>query len=445
MIPEFTRYDETVKYLYALQKFGIKLGLSNISKLLQVLGEPHRKFRAVHIAGTNGKGSTAAALASILQESGYRVGLFTSPHLASFTERIRINNEQISESEVIETAASIYKSIKSVEMNPTFFEFVTAMAFYYFAKNNVDWAVIETGLGGRLDATNIIHPEVSIITNISYDHSEFLGNSLSEITFEKAGIIKNHVPVVTSASQPAVIHQLSEITGRRDSDIHIFDRDFRGSLIDMDYNRIVFSYSGYTGFDNLIAPLPGKYQLYNSCMALRAGELLRLNGATISDDSVRKGLLNMQIEGRLEWISESTPIIIDGAHNVQAAESLAETVKELFADKNIILVLGIMEDKDIKHIIKPLVRIAGSVILTKPDYERAAHPLKLREIIKDLACSNTGSRSLTLTESVSEAMDCARNNCGKDDVILVTGSFYTTGAVKELLGYPAVMSNLREK
>jgi dihydrofolate synthase/folylpolyglutamate synthase len=210
MAADSNKYDTTIDYLYGLQKHGIKLGLENTKKIMYILGNPHNSFNSVHVAGTNGKGSTSAAIASILQENGLRVGLFTSPHLVSFTERIRINNIRIEESEVIEIASLIRDAISGTDLNPTFFEFVTAMAFHYFSKNKVDWAVVETGMGGRLDATNVIRPRASIITNVSLDHREFLGNDISDIIYEKAGIIKQGIPVVTSAEMPVVIKRLTD-------------------------------------------------------------------------------------------------------------------------------------------------------------------------------------------------------------------------------------------
>ncbi|HBR21084.1 MAG TPA: bifunctional folylpolyglutamate synthase/dihydrofolate synthase, partial [Nitrospiraceae bacterium] len=196
-------YAAAINYLYGLQKHGIKLGLDNTAKLLFLSGNPQNYFSSVHIAGTNGKGSTSAIIASILQTAGVRTGLFTSPHLVSFTERIRVNNEEIREDEVIELTEEIRSTIEGSELNPTFFEFVTVMGFLYFKRKNIDWAAVETGMGGRLDATNVLTPEVSVITNISYDHKDFLGNTISEIAEEKAGIIKKGVPVITSEQEPS--------------------------------------------------------------------------------------------------------------------------------------------------------------------------------------------------------------------------------------------------
>jgi dihydrofolate synthase/folylpolyglutamate synthase len=439
-------YDETVHYLYSLQKHGIKLGLSNTTRLMQILGQPHKSFYTVHIAGTNGKGSTATALASILTKNGFRVGLFTSPHLISFTERISINGSRITESEVIEAAATVLASLKDTDLNPTFFEFVTAMAFYYFKQNSADWVVVETGMGGRLDATNVIAPEVSIITNISMDHREFLGNTISDITFEKAGIIKRRTPVITASGNPDVITRLTEIADSRESKIHLYNREFSGSLIAMDDRHILFDYSGNYTYNNLSMPISGKYQLYNACMAIRAAELLRMKGFPLSDDSIRSGLNGVNIEGRLERVLDTPPVIIDSAHNPDAAASLADSIKELFPGKKIILIAGIMDDKDVTEILIPLVRVVHSLILTRAQYKRAASPEKLKGIVSSILTSESVEKPKTIssTDSVSEALKIATAQCTEDNIILVAGSFYTTGEVKEVLGHKGVLSGLRE-
>ena len=546
-------YNNTVDYLYNLQKHGIKLGLGNSERLMELLGEPQKSFRSVHIAGTNGKGSTSAIIASILKESGLKVGLYTSPHLVSFTERIRINNKEIAEYEVVELTNKIRDKMQNApsltlplnsELNPTFFEFVTAMAFYYFALNQVDWCVVETGMGGRLDATNILLPEVCIITNIGLDHTEFLGESISDIATEKAGIIKQGVPLVTAADNQEALKILEAVAKNRGSRIHIYGKDFKSTLKSIDDKHIVFDYSGlpasarggqvwrpaclwhgaevypplvvdstlraapkatrgYQGsgsylsrdnicrqYSNLNLPLSGKYQLYNASLAIRACEILMPGNICISDETVRSGLSNLIFEGRLERISQNPPIIIDSAHNPEAARALSDTVREIFPEpKKIILIVGIMRDKDIKEVLKPLIRISDVVILTKPKGERAASPEILREYIKNLQTGNnetniyqTGTKdnenvfaiptcrdeyrddeaipkdeialpsarndrkgiSVLTTTTVAEAIELAKNIRHKENIILITGSFYTTGEAKEILGHKGVMSELRE-
>ncbi len=446
MTKDFEKYDHTVNYLYSLQKHGIKLGLSNTVELMKLLGEPHKAFRCIHIAGTNGKGSTASMIASILNESGFKTGLFTSPHLVSFTERIRINGLKISENDVINLAAEVRKLVDGTDLNPTFFEFVTSMAFHYFAVHDVDWAVIETGLGGRLDSTNIVRPEATVITNISLDHCEFLGNTISDITFEKAGIIKQGVPLITASSNQAVINQLSEIAESLNAPVHIYQRDFSGCLKNMNDMQITMDYSGMHRYRDLSVPLTGKHQLDNACTAIRTCEVLKEGGLSVSEEAVVKGLKNVVLEGRLEWISQSPPIILDGAHNPDASKSLAASLMDIFPEKKIILITGVMSDKDIKETIEPLVNIADSIILTKAQYERAASSDKLSSIISTIHRSEAkGAPVKTVnSSSVLEAIEIARKQCTDNSIILITGSFYTTGEAKEVLGHKAVLSKLRE-
>ncbi|MBA3061021.1 MAG: bifunctional folylpolyglutamate synthase/dihydrofolate synthase, partial [Nitrospirae bacterium] len=260
-------YTAAVNYLYGLQKHGIKLGLDNTAKLLFLSGNPQKHFSSIHIAGTNGKGSTSAMIASILQAAGFRTGLFTSPHLVSFTERIRVNNEEIREDEVVELTEEIRSTIEGSELNPTFFEFVTAMGFLYFKRKNIDWAVVETGMGGRLDATNVLLPEASVITSINYDHSEFLGNTLSAIAEEKAGIIKDGVPVITSAQEPSVMDVIKKKTEEKNASLFIYGRDFSAAIKTEDTSGSVFNYSGDSNFEDLVISLPGRHQVLNAALA----------------------------------------------------------------------------------------------------------------------------------------------------------------------------------
>ncbi|MCK5512638.1 MAG: bifunctional folylpolyglutamate synthase/dihydrofolate synthase, partial [Thermodesulfovibrionia bacterium] len=344
MLSDLDRYNEAVNYLYVLQKHGIKLGLENPKRLLSVLGEPQKSFLSVHIAGTNGKGSTAAMISSILKESGIKAGLFTSPHLASFTERIRINNVPILEAEVIRLTSHIRKAVAASDIKPTFFEFITAMAFYYFACEKIDWAVIEVGMGGRFDATNVLLPQVSVITNIGFDHREFLGETIADIALEKAGIIKNTVPVVAAAQHPEALKILEKIAKNCNARLHKYGEDFKSTLLRMDERHIVFDYfnvnspmiqnNGWGGYKNLSLPLTGKHQMYNASLAIRTCEIIRQGGFPVSDDAVKNGLLKLNMEGRIEFVSQTPPIIIDSAHNPDAAKALANALKEIFSRQN---------------------------------------------------------------------------------------------------------------
>ncbi len=460
-------YTGAVKYLYDLQKHSIKLGLERTEKLLAGLGDPHRRFLSVHVAGTNGKGSVASLIASMLMARGFRVGLFTSPHMVSFTERIRINNTPISEAEVVKLTEEIKESASAVAAEtgePTFFEFVTALAFLYFSRSNIDWAVVEVGMGGRLDATNLIQPAVSVITGISYDHREFLGNSLSDIASEKAGIIKNGIPVVSSAQDQEVEQILRKKADSASAPFLIYGKDFSCILRSTEITGTRFDYiSASHTFTDLYVPLAGEHQAINAGVAAQAFLLCNAldNGGASAQPTfdasaqptfgsppgaVREGLAAARWPGRLELVPGCPPIILDGAHNPHAAQALAEFLKKQFANYRIILIAGIMSDKDISGILAPLLPLSSDIIFTAPNYGRSAQPGVLA-----VHGASLGFKS-AVTPSVSEAMALAREISYSQPsgpefptLIVITGSFFTIGEAKELLGEKAVMGDLRER
>jgi len=439
-------YSAAVDYLYGLQKHGIKLGLDNTVRLLSLFNNPQEKFHSIHVAGTNGKGSTSAMIASILQAAGFRTGLFTSPHLVSFTERIRVNNEEISESEVVSLAEEIRFKIQDsrFKMTPTFFEFVTVMGLLYFKRKNIDWAVVETGMGGRLDATNVLLPEASVITSVSYDHSEFLGNTISAIAEEKAGIIKHEVPVITSAQEPSIMDAIKKKTEEKNAGLFIYGRDFSAAIKTEDTRGSVFNYKGDSSFEDLVISLPGRHQVLNASLALKTIEIVSKksshHASRITHHAIRNGLGNIKWHGRLELVSKEPPILIDGAHNPSAATILADSLKEIFfkAYRRIILVVGIMSDKDMRGIMAPLLPIASEIILTAPAYERAASP----DVLYGHAISL--GFSCRKTYCVADAIAMASELYREGDMIVITGSFYTIGEAKEILGEKSVLGSLRE-
>lgn len=459
-------YNRTIDYLYGLQKHGIKLGLANTSRLLSLLNNPERAFKAIHIAGTNGKGSTAAMTASMLKAAGFRTGLFTSPHLVSFTERIKVDDEEIEEAEVIELADEIREIISSAQqtdknsrsgtqdpelaghgLNPTFFEFVTAMAFLYFRRKGVGWAVVETGMGGRLDATNVLLPEVSAITSVSHDHGEFLGKTLRGIAAEKAGIIKSGIPVVTSPQDAVVMETIRTKAAEEKAVVYEYGRDFFSCLEKDDIMGITFDYKGRNRLDGLYAPLCGMHQMENASVAVKTIELI-MEKEPVSAESVRKGLAGASWPGRLELMKmpgTKYDILIDGAHNPSAAERLAGSLRGLFARRygRITLILGIMSDKDLHGIMAPLLPSASEIILTAPDYARAASPERLAETARSLGFESSSAGS------VREALDMAIAKMGGHgaagpQLIVITGSFYTIGEAKTILGHKGTLTRLRE-
>ncbi len=431
-------YRETIDYLYALQKHGIKLALSNSFRILESMGNPQRKFKAVHVAGTNGKGSTSAFIAGILRAAGLRVGLYTSPHLISFTERIRINGNQISEKRVVELAKRIRKACGSLNaadstaLSPTFFEVTTASAFTYFAEEEVDLAVIEVGMGGRLDSTNVIVPLVTIITNIDLEHTEYLGTTLEQIATEKAGIIKPGVPVVTGATQLETAGIIERTAQTNASNISRLYKDFipenvvSGSEQFFDYRGIKATYRA------LKIHMVGRHQVDNACLALAAVEYLRDAGVAVDEYAVRLGLEQARWEGRMERIGERPDIYLDGAHNPASAQKLAATIRELKPSYGrMILVVGILGDKDYQGIARQIVPLADRVVVTKPHYARALDVAFLAGEIRKLHAQ------VTSAETVAAAIARAREDASFDDLILVTGSLYVVGEARALLAADA--------
>jgi dihydrofolate synthase/folylpolyglutamate synthase len=448
-------YGDSIAYLYGLQKYGIKLGLENTIRLLSLLNNPQASFMSIHIAGTNGKGSTAAMIASILRTAGFRVGLFTSPHLVSFTERIRVDDVEIREKEVVEITREIrdiilgsqQSPVTMQDMNqtaicdqqsflPTFFEFVTALGFLHFKRKGVEWAVVETGMGGRLDATNVLIPAVSVITNISYDHREFLGQTIREISGEKAGIIKKDVPVVTSAQEAEVIEVIKEKATEMGSSLHVYGKDFFSRPHAIDMHGITFSYEGKERMDDLHIALTGSHQLENASLAIRAIEL-GVKKRPVSSDVVREGLAHARWPGRLELVREkgrTYDYLIDGAHNPSASRALADSLQKYFIPsyEKIVLIMGVMADKDMEGMMKPLLPLASEIIFTAPEYERAASPGRLAEY------ASAQGFSPRVKDSVRASMELAQElaeRSSEKTLIVITGSFYTIGEAKSALGH----------
>jgi dihydrofolate synthase/folylpolyglutamate synthase len=412
-------YESTIDYLYGLQRHGIKLGLRNITEILSRLGSPHGAFSSAHIAGTNGKGSTAFALAELLRASGKRAGLFTSPHLVSFTERLRVGGEEIAEDDVGRLASVIRE--RTSDLNPTFFEVVTAMGFQYFKECGVQWAVVETGMGGRLDATNSLSPNVAVITSIALDHKEFLGEGIEDIAREKAGIIKEGVPVVTAPQEPHAMKVLRSTTKRMGASLHIVGEDFTYKVKAHGPDGIAFDYNSEDiTLSDLKLPVSGEYQALNAALAVKAFTLM-IDSSAANERAIREGLSLMRPPGRLERISDDPPVLIDGAHNPAAARALAGALKD---GERPVVIIGAMSDKDLTGILQPLLPLAEGIIFTAPGYGRAAAPEELRECAR--ALGHDGTVAPTVAEALKVAVQGTRP-------VLVTGSFFTIGEAKEAL------------
>lgn len=415
---KFKSYTSAVEYLFALERAGIKYDLTNITKLLKLTGNPHRNFKSIHVAGTNGKGSVSSILNSALIESGIRTGLYTSPHISDFRERILVNGKFISKKFILEFVNEMYEHIEKIK--PSFFEVTTAMAFSYFSKMKAEYAVIETGLGGRLDSTNIITPVLSVITGISIDHTEYLGKSISSITKEKGGIIKKGIPAVAGKLTSVSKKILSEIASEKNTSVLFSDRknfiEITKRKEDGFYFKIDKDSTEY------FFPVIGDYQALNIATALCGLKILKENdGPDVSRQVFKKSLLNLvknsHYKGRFELISKNPKIITDISHNLQGIKNIESNLK-YFKFNKAVIIFGMMNDKNYADCIKELKRLKHPVIFTKPDYKRAAEPETLFSITKK-DCEKFAHR-----KNIKEAFELARSMTDRNDLILITGSFF---------------------
>jgi dihydrofolate synthase / folylpolyglutamate synthase len=423
-------YKQALAWLYGLERFGIKLGLENIRRLLDeccggvcvkrpgLNAASASTLKVIHVAGTNGKGSVCAMIDSICRAQGYRTGLFVSPHLITFRERIRVNGEMISEEAVADGLTTIRNLIADWDPHPTFFEVTTALALKHFGETKVDVVVLETGLGGRLDATNAVQSDVSVITPIGLDHEEWLGNTLAEIAGEKAGIIKPRVPVVSAPQRAEAEAVIRARAGECDAPLHFV----------------------HAAYDRSPVGLRGQHQKQNAAVAIAAIEAVNIH---VDEKAIVRGLAAIEWPARFQKWDERT--IVDGAHNPAAARTLAQTWREVFGDEKATLVLAVLSDKDLRGICEALAPIADLVLLPKIRSERAANPEDLAEVLASIpsvcragaspAGNRRGCPAISITTSIGEALDRAR---AKPNPILITGSLHFAGEVlAELRGEPA--------
>ena len=419
-------YEATLTRLYGLQRFGIKLGLETVSALLSELGNPQRRFHALHVAGTNGKGSVAAMTASILHAAGVRVGLYTSPHCLDFCERIKIQGIDIPHDRVVDLFARV-QALPSFLVQPTFFEVATVMAFQYFAEERVDIGVIEVGMGGRFDATNVCHPLGTIITNVSFDHERYLGSSLPDIAFEKAGIIKRRVPVVVGPVERDVSAVLQERAQHENAPLIAFGKEF----LCVSHDARSFDVTGTRAeYLNLRCSLEGRHQAVNAACSIVALESGVMPHLSISERIIRRGLESVTWPGRLERLQRRPLIVCDGAHNPAAAECLKIHLQGLLDERNgrrLIVVIGMMQDKNLSAFLNALVPLADEVILTQIEHPRSAPVLALKRALPVVDVP------VHERESPQTAIDWATRLADHDDLVCVTGSLFLVGHVKSLM------------
>lgn len=417
-LDSFINYEKQDGYDYRAS-----LGLGRITKLCALLGDPQKAARAVHIAGTKGKGSTAALVCSILRAAGYRTGLYTSPHLVSFRERIRIDGALIGEDDI----GRLMDAVKAAaDMMPgeglSYFEICTALAFLYFKERAAAFAVYETGMGGRLDATTVVAPLVTAITPISYDHTDKLGTTLARIAFEKAGIVKEGVPCVIAPQEREAAEEIRKVCRERHARPVVVGRDIRYRERGLVGEKETFSVIARDGsYPDLEMALLGSHQVVNAATAIGVVEELVRQGVAIPGTAVRRGVAAARWEGRLEIAGRKPYIVLDGAQNRASAKALAEAVRRIFAYRRLILILGVSKDKDAAGIVDELVPIADAVVLTRSSMAlRALDPAKLGALVG-------AGKETVVTERVGDALEKARAMAGTEDLILVTGSLFVVG------------------
>lgn len=426
------KYSEALAYINDKDKFGSRLGLTSISKLMELLGNPQDSLKVIHVAGTNGKGSTSSYLANSLKSAGYNVGLFTSPYLERFNERVQINGVDIPDDSLGRITGAVKeaadKMVKSGLEHPTTFEIITAIGFIYFKEEEVDYVVLEVGLGGRYDSTNVIKSSLaSVITSIDYDHINELGDTLGKIAYQKAGIIKENGLVISYDQEKEaedVINQVAEELGAeiyisKNSNVEISNESDRGNIFNLRYKD--------EHLQSIKTSMIGEYQVYNASLAVTTLLVLREKGLIeISNEAIYEGISNTRWNGRLEVMRREPIFIIDGAHNVQGIEHLAKALK-LFSYDKLILGIGILKDKDVDHMIEKLIPLADIVVTTEVKMPRK---LEAEELASKISKYN---ENVYVEKEIKDAIGKAFSLAEKDDLILFGGSLYLIGEVRTLV------------
>ena len=412
---------ETLEYIHNVKWQGSKPGLERTQKLLEALGNPEKKLKFVHVAGTNGKGSTSACIASILQAAGYKTGLYISPYITCFNERMQVDGNYITDDELILMTNEIRPFVDAMIDAPTEFEIVTALGMKYFLYKKCDIVVLEVGMGGRLDSTNVIEtPELAVITAIGYDHVEYLGPTISDIAREKAGIIKSGGDVLVYGGKPEVEAVFERISAERKAKLRKADFS-RISVKEYALGGIVLDFEPY---ENLTLPLVGAYQPNNAAVAMTAAEMLREKGYSIDKEAIKVGIEQVKWPGRFEVLGEKPTFILDGAHNPQGAQATADSLIKHFGDCTVTFVIGVMADKDVNEMVKHLAPLAKEFIAVKPDYHRAMNAEQLSDKLRRYRVP------VLIGDSVKDGVTKALKMAGADGIVCAVGSLYFSAEVR---------------
>lgn len=426
-------YREALDYIHGTKKFGSKLGLDNITELLRLLGNPHNDLKFIHVAGTNGKGSTSSFIANMLIEEGYKVGLYTSPYLEVFNERMKINNQDISDESLAKTTLIVKEKVdemlKKGMSHPTEFEIVTAIAMQFYKDEKVDFVVLEVGLGGRYDSTNVIKDSLaSVITTISMDHTDILGDTLGKIAYEKAGIIKDNGLVISYPQEEEAYEVIKDVANKKNArltvvptqNLEVIEITEFGSRFNFEYKDIKMA--------DLEIQLIGAHQIYNAATALTTILALKEEGyINISEEAIGKGLKGTKWIGRLEVLRRKPTFLIDGAHNIQGIQALKKTLKEIFNYDKLILGIAILADKDVDHMIEELTPIADKIVVTEANIFRAMKAEELATKIKKY------NENITVESNIEKAIQKTFELASENDIIVFSGSLYLIGDVRTIV------------
>lgn len=435
-------YQKAMRFLASLADFerlrivrynNENFNLERMRTLLKRMGNPQSEFKSVHVAGTKGKGSTCAMCCSMLQATGYKVGLYTSPHLVDIRERITVDGQMIPHAEFARLVRMVERASSKMRVRPTYFDALTAIAFKWFAEQKVEIAIVETGLGGRLDSTNVLKPEVTAITSISKDHMQQLGNTLTAIATEKAGIFKSGVPAVTVIQDPAVEDVLRQIADKAGAPFDVcgktieFSYRFESSRMVGPHNRICLT-TPNSRFEHLPVPLIGEHQAVNCGLALSIIDRLKMRGIPINDNRVMEGLAKAEIAGRMEMISQMPRVLVDGAHNAASLEALMKAIGQHIPYDSMVVIFGCCADKDIAGMLQQITGGADKVIFCPIKNVRTADPEELAARYVELY-----GKMAQVAHTLEDALHIANRAVTKEDLICITGSFYLVGEAKKLL------------
>ncbi|NIK75976.1 dihydrofolate synthase/folylpolyglutamate synthase [Paenibacillus castaneae] len=437
-------YGDAVEWITGLIPFGIRPGLERMEKLMELAGNPHRRLKFIHVAGTNGKGSTCAFLTSVLLRSGYDVGTFTSPYITKFTNRFQYNGNDIEEDTLLKLANELKPHVEAIAASelgsPTMFEVSTALAVLFYATVTYpDYVVWETGLGGRLDVTNIVHPVVSVITNIGHDHMDRLGNTLAAVASEKAGIIKPGIPVVSAVTQPEAVEVIKQIAADKQSTLYLLGEQFHETELAVSQDEQSFRFNNlFRTIEPLTITLNGAHQRTNAAVAVMTLEVLRqYNALVVEDEALTEGLRNAAWPGRLEMVSQAPRILLDGAHNPEGAQSLAAALKNTYKYDRLHLMMGMLENKNHQDVLKHILPIVDTLIVTEPDFRMKKDANAMADLVREMCQQQPDKYSfeLVVEQDWQAALKKLQQLTETTDLGVVTGTLYLIADVRSRILY----------